>query len=166
MAETSKTRADMTPTAKAKTPLTIRPLEAGDEAEWRRLWTGYLEYYETSVPEAVYRSTFQRLLSGDAQEFHGLIALSEGRPVGITHYLFHRHCWKIENVCYLQDLFTDPAARGMGVARALIEAVYAAGDAAGAPAVYWLTQEFNYRGRMLYDKVGVKTPFIRYSRPA
>ncbi len=147
-------------------PLTIRPLIATDEAAWRRLWTGYLVYYETRVPEAVYQSTFARLLSGEDHEFNGLIALLGEQPVGLVHYLFHRHCWKVENVCYLQDLFTDPEARGKGVARALIEAVYARADAAGAPAVYWLTQEFNYPGRMLYDKVGVKTPFIRYNRPA
>ncbi|MCB2128338.1 MAG: GNAT family N-acetyltransferase [Rhodobacteraceae bacterium] len=144
----------------------IRPLRAADEAEWRVLWTGYLDYYQTKLPEAVYASTFARLLGDDAHDFHGLVATAGGRLVGLTHYLFHRHCWKIENTCYLQDLYTDPAMRGRGVARALIEAVYAAADAEGAPAAYWLTQEFNYAGRMLYDRVGVKTPFIRYSRPA
>lgn len=147
-------------------PIEIRPLHAADEEDWRRLWTGYLEYYETAVTEEVYRVTFQRLLSEADNEFHGRIALVGGHPVGLVHYLFHRHCWKVENVCYLQDLFTDPAVRGRGVARALIERVYAEADEAGNPAVYWLTQEFNYRGRMLYDKVGVKTPFIKYNRPA
>ena len=146
--------------------MAIRPLRPGDEADWRRLWTGYLDYYETRVSDAVYETTFARLLSGAAGEFRGLVADLGGRPVGLVHYLFHRHCWKVENTCYLQDLYTDPGARGRGVARALIEAVYAAADAEGAPSVYWLTQEFNYRGRMLYDRVGVKTPFIRYNRPA
>ncbi len=150
----------------APADLAIRPPTAADEPDWRRLWTGYLTYYETRVEEAVYATTFARLLSGQEGEFRGLLALLDGRPVGLAHYLFHRHCWKIEKVCYLQDLFTDPAARGQGVARALIEAVYAAADAAGSPAVWWLTQEFNTRGRMLYDRVGVKTPFIRYNRPA
>lgn len=145
--------------------ITIRPLAEADEPAWRRLWTGYLDYYETSVPEEVYRTTFARLLSDDPQEFHGRLAIVGGEAVGLVHFLFHRHCWKIENVCYLQDLYTDPGLRGRGVARALIETVYARADAEGAPAVYWLTQEFNYRGRMLYDKVGVKTPFIRYNRP-
>ena len=147
------------------TGIVIRPLRPADEAAWRRLWTGYLDYYETRVPDEVYATTFARLLSGAEGEFHGLVADRGGQPVGLVHYLFHRHCWKIENTCYLQDLYTDPEARGRGVARALIEAVYAAADAEGAPSVYWLTQEFNYRGRMLYDKVGVKTPFIRYNRP-
>ena len=142
----------------------IRPLERDDEAAWRRLWTGYLEYYETSVAEAVYASTFARLLGDDAQDFHGLIALVDGRAMGLAHHLFHRHCWKIENVCYLQDLFVDPQARGTGLGRKLIEAVYAAADANGTPAVYWLTQDFNATGRRLYDVIGKLTPFIRYDR--
>lgn len=144
---------------------TIRPLAREDEAEWRRLWTQYLEFYETSVAEEVYRTTFARLLSGDPHEFHGLVLERDGGGLaGLTHYLFHRHCWRIENVVYLQDLFVDPDLRGTGGGRALIEAVYAAADAEGCPSVYWLTQEFNYAGRTLYDRVGKKTPFIRYNR--
>ncbi|NOX73708.1 MAG: GNAT family N-acetyltransferase [Alphaproteobacteria bacterium] len=144
--------------------VTIRPITAKDEPEWRQLWTGYLEFYETSVPEKMYKTSFARLLSSDDHEFCGLIAESGGKLVGLTHYLFHRHMWKQENTCYLQDLYADPSVRGQGIGRALIEAVYAAADAAGAPSVYWLTQEFNYTGRMLYDRIGQKTPFIRYNR--
>lgn len=143
----------------------IRALRASDEAQWRRLWCAYLEYYETSVPEAVYASSFARLLGDDPQDFSGLVAELDGRLVGLTHYLFHRHGWKIENTCYLQDLYADPDVRGRGIGRALIEGVYNAADPAGAPAVYWLTQDFNKAGRMLYDKVAVLTPFIKYQRP-
>jgi len=142
----------------------IRPLCQGDEAAWRRLWTGYMDYYETSVPEAVYASTFARLLGDDPQDFNGLLALVDGQPMGLTHYLFHRHAWKIEDVCYLQDLYVDPAARGTGLGRRLIEAVYTAADANQTPAVYWMTQDFNATGRQLYDRIGKLTPFIRYSR--
>lgn len=144
--------------------VTVRPLEARDEAEWRRLWTGYLEFYETSVPEEVYKTYFQRLLGDDPQDYHGLIAEVDGKPVGLTHYLFHRHGWRIENVVYLQDLYVDPEIRGTGAGRALIEAVYAAADAAGCPSVYWLTQDFNATARRLYDQVAEVTPFIKYQR--
>ena len=143
---------------------TIRPLRAEDEAEWRRLWTGYLEFYQTSVPEEVYRTTFARLLGEDPHDFHGLIAEQDGQPVGLTHYLFHRHCWRVENVIYLQDLYVDPQVRGTGAGRALIEAVYAAADAAGCPTVYWLTQDFNATARQLYDRIAKVTPFIKYQR--
>lgn len=144
----------------------IRPLTAADEAHWRRLWTDYLAFYDTTVPEEVYVTTFQRLVDDDPHEFNGLIAEVEGRPVGLAHYLFHRHGWKIENVCYLQDLYADPDVRGQGVGRALIQGVYDAADKAGAPAVYWLTQDFNTEARKLYDRIGTLTPFIKYARPA
>ncbi len=142
----------------------IRPLTAADEAEWRRLWTDYLRFYETSVPEEVYRSSFNRLLGGDPQDFSGLIAFVDGKPMGLTHFLFHRHGWKIENVCYLQDLYVAPESRGTGLGRKLIEAVYAIADEKGAPGVYWLTQEFNTTARQLYDRIAKVTPFIRYNR--
>ena len=145
------------------TPL-IRPLRAADQAHWRRLWTGYLKFYQTSVPEEVYASTFARLLGDDARDFNALVAEVDGQLLGLTHYLFHRHAWKIEEVCYLQDLYVDPQARGTGLGRKLIEAVYARADAAGAPAVYWLTQDFNHEARQLYDRIAKVTPFIRYNR--
>lgn len=144
----------------------IRPLARDDENQWRRLWRDYLAFYETELPEEIYDSTFERLLGDDPQDFSGLVAVQDDRLVGLTHYLFHRHGWKIENTCYLQDLYADPAVRGTGVGRALIEAVYAAADAAGAPSVYWLTQDFNVEARKLYDRVGVLTPFVKYARPA
>lgn len=142
----------------------IRAIRPEDQADWKRLWTGYLEFYGRTVSETVYQTSFQRLLSDEENEFHGLLAEVDGKVVGLVHYLFHRHMWSVENCCYLQDLFADPDKRGLGIGRALIEAVYAKADEAGAPSVYWLTQEFNYQGRMLYDRVGVKTPFIRYNR--
>lgn len=143
---------------------TIRPLRPDDRADWARLWTGYLEYYKTSVAPQVYDTLFARLLGDDPQDFNCFIAEIDGRPVGLVHYLFHRHCWKVENVCYLQDLYADPSVRGTGVGRALIEAVYAAADANGTPAVYWLTQDFNTEARKLYDRIAQVTPFIRYNR--
>ncbi|TVQ55887.1 MAG: GNAT family N-acetyltransferase [Rhodobacteraceae bacterium] len=143
---------------------TTRPLAAADRAVWDQLWTGYLAFYETTRPPGLFDATFRRLLD-PAEPMHGLVAEQDGAVVGLVHYIFHRHCWFEADVCYLQDLFVDPAVRGTGAGRALIEAVYAAADAAGSASVYWMTQEFNYRGRMLYDRIGVKTPFIKYARP-
>lgn len=146
-------------------PLSIRPINAADSSAWRVLWAGYLDYYDTTASDAVIDTAFERLLLDDPTTFHGRLALRDGVALGLVHYVFHPHMWRVEPVCYLQDLFTTPEARGQGVARALIETVYAEADNAGAPRVYWTTQEFNYKGRMLYDRVGIKTPFIRYDRP-
>ena len=143
----------------------VRPLEVGDHDAWRRLWTAYLAFYETRVGEEVYETTWSRLLGLAPYDPSGLIASVDGQPVGLVHYIFHRHCWRVDNVCYLQDLYADPEMRGRGVGRALIEAVYDAADRQGCPSVYWTTQHFNEPGRKLYDRIGTLTPFIKYQRP-
>lgn len=145
--------------------LTVRGLRADDRPQWQELWRDYLAFYETELPPEIYDSTFARLLGDDPQDFSGLVAEQDGRLVGLTHFLFHRHAWKIENTCYLQDLYAVPDLRGRGIGRALIAAVYAAADAAACPSVYWLTQDFNHTARRLYDRIGRLTPFIRYQRP-
>lgn len=146
--------------------ITLRAPTLADRAAWDALWTAYLDYYETDLSKAAHDAAFEQLLSSDPATFNGRIAWKNTDPIGLVHWVHHPHMWRPEGVCYLQDLFTAPGARGQGVGRTLIEAVYADADARGAPSVYWLTQEFNYAGRMLYDRIGARTPFIRYNRPA
>ncbi len=144
--------------------INIRPLTHSDKADWRRLWTAYLEFYEASVEEEIYTTTFERLLSEDHPAQNAFLAVENDKPVGLVHFIYHPHNWRLEDVCYLQDLYADPDQRGKGVGRKLIEAVYTAADARGCPSVYWLTQDFNAQARKLYDRIGTLTPFIKYSR--
>jgi GNAT superfamily N-acetyltransferase len=144
--------------------LAIRPITPDDEAVWRRLWRGYLDYYETTLSPEVYATTFKRLIAGGPGEFKGRLAVLDGQPVGLVHFLFHPSSWAQGEVCYLQDLYTEPGVRGQGVAQALIGQVYAEADANSTPQVYWFTQDFNATARRLYDRIGVLTPFIRYNR--
>lgn len=142
---------------------TIRPLTQDDYAQWHRLWTGYLAFYESSLPEAHKETAFSRLLAQDTKT-HGRIAVLNDNPVGLVHFLFHDHMWHPEGVCYLQDLYVDPDIRGTGLGRKLIETVYETATQAGVPSVYWMTQEFNHTARQLYDRIGQVTPFIKYQR--
>ncbi|PJI39948.1 MAG: GNAT family N-acetyltransferase [Rhizobium sp.] len=146
------------------TAVDIRPLRTQDETEWRRLWKAYLAFYETELPEEIYALTFARLTGGAPGEYRGLLAWVDGQPVGLAHYLFHRSCWHIDNICYLQDLYADPEIRGTGIGRALIEAVDERAKAEGAREVYWMTQDFNATARRLYDRLAEKTPFIVYQQ--
>ena len=144
------------------TDVTIRPLAAGDRASWDPLWKGYLAFYESAVPDEVTETTWARLID-PADDPHGYCAVdASGRLIGIVHYLFHRSTWTTSCYCYLEDLFVDPAVRGSGAGRALIEAVYAAAAEKGATRIYWNTQHFNSRARVLYDRVATLSPFIQY----
>ena len=144
--------------------LTICLLKKSDEADWRRLWNAYLEFYESSVPEEVYATTFKRLIDPANTAQNAALAFSDGKPVGLVHWIYHPHNWKIEDVIYLQDLYTDPSVRGKGIGRALIEHVYDVADQGETPTVYWMTQEFNATARQLYDRIASKTEFVQYKR--
>jgi GNAT superfamily N-acetyltransferase len=147
-------------------PVSTRPIERADYAGWRPLWDGYNRFYgregATALPEAISSATWQRFFSA-AEPVHALVAEHEGRIVGLAHYLYHRSTTRLDDVCYLQDLYTDEQQRGRGIGRALIVAVCEAARAAGSSRVYWQTQATNAAGRALYDKVASHLGFIVYS---
>ena len=147
--------------------LIIRSAAPDDYAQWLPLWDGYNAFYgragETALANEITAATWQRFF--DAYEpMHALVAARDGALLGLVHYLFHRSTTTIEPNCYLQDLFTAEAARGQGVGRALIEAVYDRARSAGGGRVYWLTHETNQTARHLYDKVADDTGFIVYRK--
>ena len=144
-----------------------RPLQPTDRAAWQPLWDGYNAFYgrsgETALPSAVTETTWARFFD-TAEPVYALVAVDEhGQLLGLVHYLYHRSTTRIELTCYLQDLFTAPELRGRGIARALIEAVYAVAHETGVKRVYWQTHTTNGAGRALYDKVAQHLGFIVYS---
>jgi GNAT superfamily N-acetyltransferase len=145
----------------------VRPVSRDDYQQWLTLWDGYNAFYgrsgTTALAPEITAMTWSRFF--DAYEpVHALVAESEGRLIGLTHYLFHRSMTSIAPLCYLSDLFTSEAARGKGVGRALIEAVYDKARAAGSPRVYWQTHETNATAREVYDKVADLSGFIVYRK--
>ena len=140
----------------------VRSLAAADRAQWAPLWYGYLEFYESTLDPLVTEATFARLIDSDEPMF-AFVAEDAGALAGFVHCVLHRGTWAIENFCYLEDLFVAPSARGQGVGRALIEAVYARADALQCARVYWLTHESN-PARKLYDSVASHRGFIQYRR--
>ena len=147
--------------------LTVRPVARADYDAWLPLWEGYNKFYgrfgPTALPLEVTRMTWARFFDA-CEPVHGLVAESEGKLVGLVHYLLHRSTTLIEPNCFLQDLFTDERTRGKGVGRALIEAVYERAKAVGCTRVYWLTHQTNATARRLYDQVADNTGFIVYRK--
>ncbi|HTZ79944.1 MAG TPA: GNAT family N-acetyltransferase [Stellaceae bacterium] len=147
--------------------LLVRPVARADYDRWLPLWDGYNAFYGRSGPTAlapeITATTWARFFD-PYEPVHALVAESGGQLVGLVHYLFHRSTTMIEPTCYLQDLFTDPAARGQGIGRTLIEAVYGRVKAAGGSRVYWQTHETNATARALYDRIAERSGFIVYRK--
>jgi GNAT superfamily N-acetyltransferase len=148
-------------------PVVIREAAQSDFDSWSELWTGYNAFYgrhgATALAPQITKMTWARFF--DVYEpVNALVAELEGRLVGLAHYIFHRSTILVAPTCYLQDLFTSEAARGRGVATALIEAVYARARAAGSPRVYWLTHETNHTAMRLYDQVAERSGFLQYRK--
>jgi GNAT superfamily N-acetyltransferase len=144
-------------------PFAIRPVGKGERAAWQPLWKGYQAFYEVVLPDEATDKAWERL-HDPGEPMFVLGAYVEGKLAGIVHYLFHRSMWTVGNYCYLQDLFVAHEARGLGLGRALIEAVYEAARQARASRVYWLTQEGNVAARGLYDKLAERSGFIQYRK--
>jgi GNAT superfamily N-acetyltransferase len=141
----------------------VRPLVPADRAAWDPLWAGYLTFYRAEIPAAVTDETWRRF-HDPAVPLHVVGAFDGVALVGFATYLFHLSTWSTTSYCYLEDLFTAEAARGLGVGRALITAVHDAAEGARASKVYWLTHETNTTAQTLYDRVAERTGFIHYSQ--
>ena len=143
------------------TPCIIRAALPSDEPAWRSLWRGYCDYYEADVPEAVTNRTWKRILDPDAQVMC-LVAEAEGKAVGFANCVVHENTWETQAVCYLEDLYVAPGARGRGIGGALLEWLRNAMRAEGWARLYWMTRQDNARARRLYDRYAQADDFVRY----
>jgi GNAT superfamily N-acetyltransferase len=147
--------------------IVVRDVQRRDFDEWKPLWDGYNAFYGrvgiTALPEEITNLTWSRFFDG-YEPIRAMVAERANKLVGLVHYLFHRSSTGLRSNCYLQDLFTVESARGQGVGRALIEAVYRRAAQAGSGRVYWQTHETNATAMKLYDKLAEKSGFIIYSK--
>jgi len=142
----------------------IRAIEAGDYAAWREMWAAYCNFYKTTVSEEVTAVLWSRLLEPKSVVGGLLAADAEtGAALGFAHYVIHPHTWSAKNLCYLEDLFVKPEARGRGIGHALIERLTAMGRERDWKRVYWHTNAANEIARRLYDRFTPADDAVRYT---
>lgn len=143
---------------------TVRTVNKTERALWEKLFQAYAEFYNTSVPEGGFDSVWEWIFD-PSQDFWCDVVEVDGKVVGFTQYqLMHRSLGG-SMVCYLSDLYVEPTLRGSGAGRAMIDHVIAFTKARKLSGVRWLTQDFNYSARQLYDTYSRKTDFILYNVP-
>ena len=143
------------------TSCTIRSALPSDEAAWHLLWRGYCDFYRAQLPDEVSRRTWTRILDPDSAVMC-IVAEVDGQVYGFANCVVHENTWEPQPVCYLEDLFVTPSARGRGLGTALIEWLRNAMRAEGWARLYWLTRADNVPARRLYDRFTQADGFVRY----
>jgi GNAT superfamily N-acetyltransferase len=141
---------------------TVRKVELADKDRWLELFKAYIVFYESQLTPEQFELTWQRIHSDF--NMYGLVAEQNGRIIGIAHYLYRPSTWAVQDFCYLEDLFVDPAARGTGAGRALIKALEEIARLAGSERLYWTTAPDNATARRLYDSLAT-TNRVQYRIP-
>jgi GNAT superfamily N-acetyltransferase len=139
----------------------IRAALPSDESTWRHLWRGYCDFYRARLPDEVTNRTWKRILDPDSAVMC-VVAEVDGQVLGFANSLVHENTWETQAVCYLEDLFVTPAARGRGVGAALLEWLRNAMRAEGWARLYWMTKADNQQARRLYDHFTQADDFVRY----
>ncbi len=145
----------------AENEISVRPVQPGDEAGWRRLYAGYADFYRVGMNDSILATTWAWLQDGD-HPLEGLIAFRDGQPVGLAHFRAQPKPLLGQDAGFLDDLFVDPASRGAGVARLLIDEVASIARDRGWSSVRWITAEDNATARRLYDGVSTVTSWVTY----
>lgn len=148
-----------------QTPIAVRVPHADDFDAWAVLFRGYRVFYKLTPDEAVVQRVWSWITNPD-HETNALIAISDGAQiVGLAHYRrFARPSTGSVGI-WLDDLFTDPAQRGAGIGRTLINAVTDIGVHDECSIVRWITAVDNLPGQRLYDTLATKTTWVTYDKP-
>ena len=142
----------------------IRTAEAADEAAFRALWRDYLAFYRVTLAPEVTDTTWARILD-PCSPLTARLVLTGGRVRGFAIHHTHLSTWGTRPDVYLEDLYLEPSARGLGLGRALIEDLIALGKAKGWGRLYWHTDEGNAAARRLYDRFTRSDGHVRYRLP-
>ena len=136
----------------------IRAIAPGDREAWAELFVAYGVFYETDFTPEVVESTWSRLME-PAIAIDALVADVDGEVVGFAIYRSHVDTFSTGIDWYLDDLYTAPAARGTGVATALITHLK---QLAGTGTLRWITAESNTTAQSVYDKIATRASWVTY----
>ncbi|MBU4617212.1 GNAT family N-acetyltransferase [Rhodococcus hoagii] len=139
----------------------IRFLLPADEARWRVLFRAYREFYELPESEEVVSRAWGWFMD-PRHECKALVAEVDGEILGFAHHRRFSSPYTGTTGLFLDDLFTDPAARGRGVGRALIGRLTEMAAAEGHALVQWVTAEDNHQAQALYDTLAKRTNWVTY----
>jgi ribosomal protein S18 acetylase RimI-like enzyme len=147
--------------------VTIARVGASDLSELLPLMWGYCEFYEASPSEHALEALCVELLEHpDTSGIQLLARIKDGTAVGFATLYWTYSTLSACPIGLMNDLYVAPAARGVGVGRALIKACATECAAQGVALLEWETAPENARAQALYDSTGAaRQEWVAYSLP-
>jgi GNAT superfamily N-acetyltransferase len=146
--------------------LRIEPIAPGQMDDLLPLVAAYQRFYEAEeIDDERNRAFFARFLA-PSEDGMLLGAWRNGDLAGYACLYWSFTSIVPAETVLLNDLYVDPAARGQGVGRALIEASAAVGRERDAQRLEWMTRLHNETAQRLYDSTGAeRSEWIEYELP-
>ncbi len=141
--------------------VTVREPVPEDFDGWTALYRGYAESYAVHQDDGM-RATVWSWIHDPSASTRCLLAETTDGLVGLAHTRPFARPLAASVGEYLDDLFVHPAARGQGVASALLTEIERRAGVEGRTVVRWITKEDNAAARRLYDEVAHVTTWVTY----
>ena len=145
----------------------IGEVAAADLPELVALVGAYLDFYEVAYEPAAVEVFCRALLADPEHAGVQLLARDEAdTAVGFATIFWTLSTTRLAPLAVMNDLFVAPAARGSGVADALVAACRERAAARGCAALEWQTALDNHRAQAVYDRVGgERSQWLTYELP-
>ncbi|WP_071058867.1 GNAT family N-acetyltransferase [Pelistega sp. MC2] len=141
----------------------IRLLCEEDYPQWLSLWQDYLAFNHQTLALSITQHTWKNLTQSEVLKAWGAFS-NTGELLAFIHIVKHPHTWSDRHCIYIEDLFVVASARRQGIARQLIETVYAYAKEHQCHRVYWVTGANNIQAQGLYSTLATKMDMIQYRK--
>jgi GNAT superfamily N-acetyltransferase len=134
----------------------IEPVSEAQLEQLLPLIAAYQRFYEVEDIDTERNHTFFARFIAPSDDGLLLAAWQGDDPLGYACLYWHFTSLVPAETVLMNDLFVDPAARGQGTGRALIETSAAVARKRGAHHLEWATAPDNKIAQRLYDATGAK----------
>lgn len=143
----------------------IATVTAADLPDLLPLMHAYCDFYDVAPGDGDLLAMSRALIADPELEGVQLIARDDaGAAIGFATIFWSWSTLSASRIGVMNDLFVSPAARGGGIARALIAACQERCRQRGARSLTWQTARDNARAQALYDGIGARrSEWLDYS---
>ncbi len=135
----------------------IRPAQPDDTTHVLRLIRGLAEYEQLLHICTTTEAQLHEALFGPRPRIHAALATVAENPVGLALFYYTFNTFRAHRNLFLEDLFVEPAHRGIGIGLALMRHLAQRAVAENCARIEWRVLNWNRPSINFYQRLGAKT---------